>query len=79
MHRSANIKFGKNKWHGYQSGERSVRRENMNKMRAGAEPFDQQQRELNCAQRWRGKINRHKNATDLQHFPICLASLMAFP
>ncbi len=50
MDRSTDLEFRKNKWHGNQAGDRRVHGEDMNEMRAGAELFDQRQRELNCVQ-----------------------------
>ena len=44
----------------------------VNEVQIGVEMFYQRQCKLKCAQRWRGKIQRHKNVLDLQGSPLLL-------
>jgi hypothetical protein len=48
-----------------------IRRKNVNEVKISAEMFYQRQCKLKCAQRWRGKIQRHKNVLDLQDRRCC--------
>jgi hypothetical protein len=54
-----------------------IRGKNVNEVQIGAEMFYQRQCKLKCAQRWRGKIQRHKDVLDLQGLLLLFAGPVA--